>query len=43
MDIFPNIGKLEKRIGLSVNDKEVYVVNEAINEDEWISLADYIE
>ena len=31
MDIFPNIGKLEKRIGLSVNDKEIYVVNESID------------
>ena len=27
LDIFKNIGKFEKKIGLSVNDKEVYVVN----------------
>lgn len=27
LDIFANIGKFEKKIGLSANDKEVYVVN----------------
>ena len=27
LDIFSNIGKFEKKIGLSVNDKEIYVVN----------------
>lgn len=30
MDIFANIGKFEKKIGLVASDKEVYVVNEHI-------------
>lgn len=41
MDIFANIGKFEKKIGLSTNDKEIYVVNKQINEDEWICLDDF--
>jgi hypothetical protein len=43
MDIFPIVGKFEKKIGLAASDKEVYVVNELINEDEWISLDDFVE
>ena len=31
LNIFKNIGKFEKKIGLSVNDKEVYIVNKQIN------------
>jgi hypothetical protein len=27
LEIFSNIGKFEKKIGLSVNEKEIYVVN----------------
>ena len=42
LDIFANIGKFEKKIGLSVNEKEVYVVNKQINEDEWISIDDFV-
>ena len=43
MDVFLNYGKFEKRIGLSMNDeKEIYVVNKAIDEDEWINLDDFI-
>jgi len=42
LDIFANIGKFEKKIGLSVNEKEVYVVNKQINEDIWISLDDFV-
>lgn len=42
LDIFANIGKFEKKIGLSVNEKEVYVVNKQINEDIWISVEDFV-
>jgi hypothetical protein len=42
LDIFANIGKFEKKIGLSVNDKEIYVVNKQINEDNWINLDDFV-
>lgn len=43
MDVFPNIGKFEKKIGLAASDKEIYVVNELVNEDEWISLDEFVE
>lgn len=43
MDVFPNIGKFEKKIGLAANDKEIYIVNERIDDDEWISLDDFVE
>jgi len=33
MDIFPNVGKFEKKIGLASSDKEIYVVNEIVDED----------
>jgi serine/threonine protein kinase/Ca2+-binding EF-hand superfamily protein len=42
MDIFQNIGKFEKKIGLAANDKEIYVINEKVDEDEWISLEDFV-
>lgn len=43
MDIFMNFGKFEKRIGLSMNDeKEIYVINKAVDEQEWICLDDFI-
>ena len=42
LDIFSNIGKFEKKIGLSVNEKEIYVVNKAVNGDEWINLAEFV-
>jgi len=42
LDIFANIGKFEKKIGLSINDKEIYVVNKQINEDHWINLDDFV-
>lgn len=43
MDVFLNYGKFEKRIGLSMHDeKEIYVVNKAIDEDEWINLDDFV-
>ena len=42
LDIFANIGKFEKKIGLSANDKEIYVVNKDINEDHWINLDDFV-
>ena len=33
MDVFPNIGKFEKKIGLAASDKEIYVVNDHIEHD----------
>jgi hypothetical protein len=42
MSIFPNVGKFEKKIGLSASDKEIYVVNETIDETEWISLEEFV-
>jgi serine/threonine protein kinase len=42
MDIFPNIGKFEQKIGLAANAKDVYVVNELIDEDQWINLDDFV-
>jgi hypothetical protein len=42
-EIFFNIGKFEKKIGLSVNEKEIYVVNQHINEDEWINMDDFVD
>jgi len=43
MDIFPNVGKFEKKIGLAASDKEIYVVNELIDKDEWINLAEFVD
>ena len=43
MPVFLNFGKFEKRVGLSIHDeKEVYVVNQHIDEDEWICLDDFV-
>ena len=42
MDVFANIGKFEKKIGLAASDKEIYIVNDHINEDEWICLEDFV-
>jgi len=42
LDIFPNLGKFEKKVGLSVSDKEVYVINKQIDEDKWINLDDFV-
>lgn len=44
MDIFMNFGKFEKRVGLAMNDeKEVYIVNKAVDEEEWISIDDFVK
>lgn len=43
MDVFPNIGKFEKKIGLAASDKEIYVINELIDEEEWISIDEFVE
>lgn len=43
LDIFPNLGKFEKKIGLSASDKEVYVINKQIDEDKWINLDDFVQ
>lgn len=43
MDIFANVGKFEKKIGLAASDKEIYVVNEHIDRDHWISLDEFVE
>lgn len=42
MEVFPNFGKFEKKIGLAASDKEIFVVNELVNEDEWINLDDFV-
>jgi len=42
MFIFPMIGKFEKKVGLDANDKAIYVVNEQIDEDQWINLDDFV-
>ena len=33
MEIFPNVGKFEKKTGLAASDKEIFVVNKLIAED----------
>lgn len=43
MDVFANIGKFEKKIGLAANDKEIYVINENIDQDQWISLEEFVD
>lgn len=42
MDVVPNVGKFEKKIGLAASDKEIHVVNELIDPEEWISLEDFV-
>jgi hypothetical protein len=43
MPVFVNYGRFEKKIGLSMHDEtEVYIVNEAIDEDEWICFDDFV-
>jgi hypothetical protein len=42
MDIFANVGKFEKKIGLAASDKEVYVVNEHIDPEQWIGLDEFV-
>ena len=41
-DVFPNVGKFEKKIGLAAADKEIYVVNEMVEAEEWISLEEFV-
>jgi serine/threonine protein kinase len=43
LEIFSNIGKFEKKIGLSVNEKEIYVVNKQVDEDIWINLDTFVQ
>ena len=44
MDIFMNYGKFEKRVGLAMNDeKEIYIVNKAVDDEEWISIHDFVQ
>jgi hypothetical protein len=33
MDVIPNVGKFEKKIGLAASDKEIYVINELVDGD----------
>ena len=40
--IFTNLGKFEKKIGLSMNEKEVYVVSKSISQKEWINLDEFV-
>jgi hypothetical protein len=42
MDVFPNVGKFEKKTGLAASDKEIFVVNKLIDEDEWINFDDFV-
>jgi hypothetical protein len=42
MDVLPNVGKRERRIGPDANDIEIQVVNELVNENEWINLDDFV-
>ena len=42
MEIFPNVGKFEKKTGLAASDKEIFVVNKLIAEDEWINFDDFV-
>lgn len=42
MEIFPNLGRFEKRVGQLKSEKEVYVVNYLVNEEEWINLDDFV-
>ena len=43
LEIFSNIGKFEKKIGLSVNEKEIFVVNKQVDEDIWINLDTFVQ
>ena len=38
MDVFPNVGKRERRIGPAASDTEIQVVNELVDENQWINL-----
>ncbi len=40
---FKNVGKYEKKLGLEADDKEVYVIDEAIDKEEWISMEDFVQ
>lgn len=43
MPVFVNLGRFEKKIGLSMHDEtEIYIVNQAIDEDEWICFDDFV-
>lgn len=42
LDIFKNVGKFEKKVGLSENDKEIYIVNKQIDDEKWINLEDFV-
>jgi hypothetical protein len=42
MSVIPNYGKFEKKIGLAASDKEIFIVNELVDKDEWISLEDFV-
>lgn len=43
MDVFQNVGKFEKKIGLAASDKEIYVVNEHVDRDQWVCLEEFVE
>jgi hypothetical protein len=42
MDVFPNVGKRERRIGPAASDTEMQVVNELVDENDWINLDDFV-
>lgn len=40
--MFKNIGFYEKRIGIDTQDKEIYVINEAVDPNKYLSFSDLI-
>ena len=42
MSVVPNHGKFEKKVGLAASEKEISVVNELVNQDEWNRLEDFV-
>ena len=36
--IFRNLAKYEKKIGLDAGEKEIFVINEAVDDNQYINL-----
>jgi hypothetical protein len=41
-DTFELLGTYEKKIGLGVNDKDVYVISRSIDTDKWVCFDDFV-
>lgn len=39
---FKNYGKYEKKLGLEIEDKEVYTISEPIDPELWISFEEFV-